>query len=50
MRRFWICPECGSLNYDFGIGACIACNSEIDDCDRIFNDGEETEGYSDDWD
>jgi hypothetical protein len=40
MNRFWICSECGTLNYDWGISACLGCNCDIEECDKIYQDDE----------
>lgn len=46
MRRLWVCPECGSLTMDFGNNTCLACEAEIDECDKQYQP--EDDEYADD--
>lgn len=42
-QQIWICPECSAMNIFFpGTDTpCMCCETEIDDCDKVFMEDEE---------
>lgn len=40
-RRLWICPECGSITASWANDLCLACECEIEECDKQYLPDEE---------